>query len=249
MAKTQKFSDELLLDAVVRYAEICHTKIKTTELADWARNNIEGLEEVRDYHFNRTMRVRNVKTGKLEEQKKECTKKIEEINNARSLTAIIGRNALLQSSSIDDFFNMSTSAQRKTVAEARASVEELKAKNNRLTIDNQVLKKSNKELKEYIERTDEILQSIQKKQKTIEKQINYIIKHTDESERKKMLEKIGIGDGYFDINKYYASINEEIGEVFNISETLRKYNDLSVKQDREETLINDILSGIKPIEE
>ena len=56
MAKTQKYDEDQLLDAVVKYAEIERKKIKATELAKWCRNNIEGLEEVRDYHFTRPIR-------------------------------------------------------------------------------------------------------------------------------------------------------------------------------------------------
>lgn len=51
MAKTQKYSEDQLLEAVVKFSEIEKKKIKATELAKWCRDNIEGLEEVRDYHF------------------------------------------------------------------------------------------------------------------------------------------------------------------------------------------------------
>ena len=44
MARTAKFTDDLLLDAVVQYADIYKGKIKATELAEWARKNIAGLE-------------------------------------------------------------------------------------------------------------------------------------------------------------------------------------------------------------
>lgn len=249
MAKTQKFSEELLLDAVVRYAEVCHIKIKATELADWARDNIEGLEEVRDYHFTRPMYVKSQKTGKREEQKKSCTKKIDEINNARSLTAVIDRNVLLHSSSIDDFFVMSISAQRKTVVEARESVDKLSHKNSRLTIENQLLNKRNKELTDKLTQVEKHLIKIQKRQDVIEKRINYILKHTDEQERRKMLKQMGVGDGYFDMERFIESINGEIGEVFNITETLKKYRESEAETLEEKPMINRILSGINKKEE
>lgn len=47
MAKTQKYSEDKLLEAVVKFSEIEKKKIKATELAKWCRNNVEGLEEVR----------------------------------------------------------------------------------------------------------------------------------------------------------------------------------------------------------
>lgn len=249
MAKTQKFAEELLLDAVVRYAEICHTKIKTTELAEWARNNIIGLEEVRDYHFNRPMYVKNQKTGKREKQKKACTIKIDEINSARSLNVVIERNVLLHSSSIDEFFKMPLSAQRKTIAEARESVDKLSHKNIRLTIDNQVLNKSNKELKEKLVQAEESIKKIQKKQDLIQKQINYILKHTDELERKKMLKQMGVGDGYYDIEQFIESINGDVGEVFNITEALKKYRESEMEVVEERSMIDKIFSGINKREE
>ena len=63
MPKHQKYSEELLLEAVVKFSEIEKNKIKATELAEWCRNNMEGLEEVRDYHFMRSVTVKDEKTG------------------------------------------------------------------------------------------------------------------------------------------------------------------------------------------
>ena len=46
MARTQKFPEDLLLEAVVKYAEVEKGKIKATELAAWAALNIKGLAQV-----------------------------------------------------------------------------------------------------------------------------------------------------------------------------------------------------------
>lgn len=51
MAKKQKIDNDLLLEAVVKYANICKGKIKYKELAEWSMANIPGLEEVKDYMF------------------------------------------------------------------------------------------------------------------------------------------------------------------------------------------------------
>lgn len=56
MARTQKFPEDLLLEAVVKYAEVEKGKIKATELAAWSALNIKGLEGVRDYHFMRPVK-------------------------------------------------------------------------------------------------------------------------------------------------------------------------------------------------
>ena len=56
MAKTRIYNDDILIEAVEKYSEQ-HTsgKIKATKLAEWAQQNIIGLENVRDYHFLREM--------------------------------------------------------------------------------------------------------------------------------------------------------------------------------------------------
>ena len=64
MAKTYKFSEEQLLEAVVRYAELHRGKIEATKLAAWASENIEGLEGVEARHFIRPGSKTNTKTGK-----------------------------------------------------------------------------------------------------------------------------------------------------------------------------------------
>lgn len=91
MARTQKFPEDLLLEAVVKYAEVEKGKIKATELAAWAALNIKGLEGVRDYHFMRPVRNKDSKTGKQTAGKKNCTLRMEEINRARSLTESVKR--------------------------------------------------------------------------------------------------------------------------------------------------------------
>ena len=92
MARTQKFPEDLLLEAVVKYAETEKGKIKATELAAWAALNIRGLEGVRDYHFMRPIREMDSRTGKQTLIKKSCTLRMEEINRARSLTESVKRN-------------------------------------------------------------------------------------------------------------------------------------------------------------
>lgn len=113
MAKTQKYSEDKLLEAVVKFSEIEKKKIKATELAKWCRDNIEGLEEVRDYHFTRSVKEKDERTGKMVERPKRCTLKIEEINKSRSLIVSINKNLLLQASNIDIFMEQPDSAKEK----------------------------------------------------------------------------------------------------------------------------------------
>ena len=64
MAKTRIYNDDILIEAVEKYSEQ-HTsgKIKATKLAEWAQQNIIGLENVRDYHFLREITYKDPKSG------------------------------------------------------------------------------------------------------------------------------------------------------------------------------------------
>lgn len=85
MAKTPKYTDEKLLEAVVKYADQHRGKIEATKLAEWASENIEGLEGVADRHFTRPEEKTDPKTGKKVKKTKLCTEKITELNAARNV--------------------------------------------------------------------------------------------------------------------------------------------------------------------
>ena len=151
MAKTQKYSEDQLLEAVIKYSEIEKKKIKATELAEWSRRNIEGLEEVRDYHFTRSIRERDANTGKIIDRPKLCTLKINEINKARDITKSVDTNLLLRATNMDTFFQQSDSAQRKIVVETRKIFDEIIHRNILLARENEdvinkVLKETNAEI-------------------------------------------------------------------------------------------------------
>lgn len=157
MAKTQKYSEDKLLEAVVKFSEIEKKKIKATELAKWCRNNVEGLEEVRDYHFTRPIKSKDEKSGKIIERPKLCTLKIEEINNSRSLTASINTNLLLRASNIDTFIEQPDLVKRKMIVETRETVDKLLIRNGNLTRENEALKSENKSIKsEILKMTDKV---------------------------------------------------------------------------------------------
>lgn len=58
MAKKQKIDNDLLLEAVVKYANICKGKIKIQGAGRMVNGKYPGLEEVKDYMFSRPM-IRN----------------------------------------------------------------------------------------------------------------------------------------------------------------------------------------------
>ena len=223
MAKTQKYSEDQLLEAVIKFSEIEKKKIKATELADWCRRNIEGLEEVRDYHFTRSVKEKDEKTGKMVERPKLCTLKIEEINKSRSLTVSINTNLLLRASNIDTFMEQSDAAKRKMIVETRETVDKLLTRNGNITRENEALKAENKSMKSDILIMTDKIDTLQKAQDKLIKQVSYLMKATDEATRKEMLAQMGIEDESVDLNTYSESLQQELSEVMDINKSLRKY--------------------------
>lgn len=217
MGNDQKYTEDQLLDAVVKYSEQCRKKIKATELAKWSIDNIEGLEEVRDYHFTRPVKEKDPKTGNLKERKKICTKRIEEINKARSITFNINSNMILRASNIDTVFEQSQSVQRKLIAETRETFDTLLTKNCNLERENESLRTINKAQKVTIEDITYKIAQIQKMQSKLLKQVNYLMKATDEDNRKEALKKMGLEDETVDLNTYTESLQQSLNEVMNIN--------------------------------
>ena len=179
MAKTQKYSEDQLLEAVIKFSEIEKKKIKATELADWCRRNIEGLEDVRDYHFTRSIKEKDEKTGKMVERPKLCTLKIEEINKSRSLTVGINTNLLLRASNIDTFMEQPDAAKRKMIVETRETVDKLLTRNGNITRENEALRAENKSMKSDILIMTDKIDVLQKAQDKLIKQVSYLMKATD----------------------------------------------------------------------
>ena len=100
MAKVQKYSDSLLLEAVIKYADQYPGKIYASRLANWASLNVPGLEEVREYMFLRPLIVKDPKTGKQKQRLRPCTERITAINASRTLSSNIKSNILLHSSTL-----------------------------------------------------------------------------------------------------------------------------------------------------
>lgn len=248
MAKTQKYSEDQLLEAVIKFSEIEKKKIKATELADWCRRNIEGLEEVRDYHFTRSIKEKDEKTGKMIERPKLCTLKIEEINKSRSLTVSINTNLLLRASNIDTFMEQPDAAKRKMIVETRETVDKLLTRNGNITRENEALRSENKSMKSDILIMTDKIEALQKAQDKLIKQVTYLMKVTDEAARKEMLAQMGIEDGSVDLNTYSESLQQELSEVMDINKSLRKYlseaNDIPDTKEKQSNITVDIMSGL-----
>ena len=217
MARTQKFPEDLLLEAVVKYAEMHNGKIKATELAEWANANIIGLEGIRDYHFLRSVRERDEKTGKVTNGKKLCTIRIEEINRARSLTESVNKNALLKTSTIDAFMEQPDFVQRRQIVETRETVDRILAKNASITRENEALHTENRRMKSELLSLSEKVEALKKTQDLLSRKISFLMKSTDEASRKMMLAQMGIEDGSVDLDVYTQSLSCDIRDAMNIS--------------------------------
>lgn len=247
MAKTQKYPEDRLLEAVIKFAEVEKGKIKATELARWCRSSMEGLEEVRDYHFTRPVKERDKKTGRVTERPKLCTVRMDEINKSRSLTAGINANLLLKASNIDTFMEQPAPLQRKLVAETRETVDRLLAANQRLARENDALKAENRRIAEETAAVSEKLDLLVKTQERLAGQVTHLMKITDEASRKEMLAGMGIMDGAVDLDAYTESLQMEINKVVHISRALAGRiadgNNQPAAENRD-TLAGSVLSGL-----
>ena len=251
MARTQKYTEELLLEAVVKYAEAESGKIKATELAAWAAVNISGLEGVRDYHFMRPVRERNLQTGVVMVRHKLCTVRMEEINRARSLTSQISRNTLLKASAIEDFMKQPGFVQRRQIAETRETVGRLAAKNESLSRANEALRAENKSFRKGMEQLTEDIRRLQDTQGRLTKQVMYLMKAADEKSRKEALADMGLSDRSVDLDVYTRSLEQEIESVMDLRKVLGKFlleeaNPAmpGAGSDGSKTLAEDVLTGI-----
>ena len=251
MARTQKYTEELLLEAVVKYAEAESGKIKATELAAWAAANISGLEGVRDYHFMRPVRERNLQTGVVMVRHKLCTVRMEEINRARSLTSQISRNTLLKASAIEDFMKQPGFVQRRQIAETRETVGRLAAKNESLSRANEALRAENKSFRKGMEQLTEDIRRLQDTQGRLTKQVMYLMKAADEKSRKEALADMGLSDRSVDLDVYTRSLEQEIVSVMDLRKVLGKFlleeaNPAvpGAGSDSDKTMAEEVLSGI-----
>ena len=221
MAKTQKYSDDLLLTAVVKYAEVCKTKIKATELAQWARQNIPELAEVRDYMFTRPVKVPD-SHGTMIMSQRPCTVRINEINQERSAVAAIKTNLLLKSSNVDEFFTVPRQVQRNLILDTREQVEQLISRNTYLEREWKRVNEKNQELNKGIEELDKKLHKLNSTVKTIEAQMKMLVKVTNEEQRKDAMARIGVTEDKIDIAKHIDSMAIEAKDAFSILKTIQR---------------------------
>ena len=227
MAQKEKFTDDRLTDAVIRYAEIYPGKIKVTELARWASENIPGLEGVQAHNFRGKRKVANKRTGKTEMVAMEAFERIQSINRLRTGEAALRSNELFRSSDPDVFMTLPKPEQRRQIIETRGICEKLASENRALVRQNGVIESENISLREEIGRLQEKLEAIQERQDLIDKKISLMVDLVDREKQREILDSMGVMDGGFDLEKYQQSLRLDIGNAFDISQSIKKFRDRS----------------------
>ena len=221
MGKEQKYSEEKLLEAVVKYAGLHKRKIKTTELAAWASMNIDGLEGVKDYHFTRDVTETDPKTGEKTTRPKECKKKIDEINKSRHTASEMRTNPLLQASNVDAFLECPPHEQRMWILETRKQVEKVMAENRELQKKESTESARNNAVAEQLVQLDNRLAQLKEKQEDLLRAVKNAMDKLDVDARKAVLASIGITDRNIDLDTYANSLTIEVGDVFDMNRVIR----------------------------
>ena len=221
MGKEQKYSEEKLLEAVVKYAGLQKRKIKTTELAAWASMNIDGLEGFKDYHFTRDVTETDPKTGEKTTRPKECKKKIDEINKSRHTASEMRTNPLLQASNVDAFLECPPHEQRMWILETRKQVEKVMAENRELQKKESTESARNNAVAEQLVQLDNRLAQLKEKQEDLLRAVKNAMDKLDVDARKAVLASIGITDRNIDLDTYANSLTIEVGDVFDMNRVIR----------------------------
>ena len=213
MAQKEKYTDDQLMAAVMKYAEAVPGKIFISKLAAWTRNNMEGMEGVQEHNFRGMRKI----PGEDKKSPVPAYGRILAINEARKLAGAMKSNRLLSAANPDEFLADQPSSQRRQVLEARETVETLFKDNANLRQETDRLRAENAEMKARAEELDRELAGIRKKQEALDRRLALLVNLVDEELRKKALEQIGIVDGGFDLAAHVQSLHEDISMAFSIS--------------------------------
>ena len=232
MAQKEKFSDDQLTDAVLRYAKAYTGIIKGPALVKWASENIPGMEGLRTHNFYGKRKVKT-KTGKLEERNLKALDLIHEINSVRKGMASSGQNVFLHSSNLDAYLRLPRTEQRRQIIEARTFIENTISRNRRILRENDVIRAENEQLKEKISQQDRRLSEIERKQDTLDRHLRMIIQEIDAAGKAEILRSYGVMEYGFDLVAYEKSLHQDIEEVFSFQAAIRAFTIRHVEPDEE----------------
>lgn len=246
MAQKKIYTDEQLMDAVIRYSESFPGKIMISQLVKWTSENMPEMEGIQPHHFRRKNK-RTDKAGRTVLVNNEAFERINQINTMRSATKAVKSNLLMQSADPDAFFRLPKSLQRKEILEMRGSVEQIISDNTLLSERNKILTAENRELACQNAELGKSLEKIRDAQRAIDRKLSTIIKAVDEEKRVEVLREmgvLGIEDGGFDLERYVNSLHEEITDAFSIKDAVKAFKKLSSKGSEKEDLLGKITEGI-----
>ena len=236
MAKVQKYPEYKLVFAVEEYAKAHTGKIRVKDLAEWATNNIQGLEGVTYKNFTRLSRI----DGK--DVRRECTKRLDEINQGRALEQDIkDNNILLTSSNPDKFLELNKSEKRQTIIETKKQMDLLMSRNKMLDQRNRVVETENISLKQQNEYLKERIENIKEAQKDIDSKIEYIFRIWNEVEQNDIIYRMGFEEAKITekfIQKMYDS-------SINIKNLIYGENLIDNKKEKNKTEIIDMSNILK----
>lgn len=223
MGRKAKYSEEALLAAVVKYAEVYDGRLAANALAAWASENVPGLEGVQDYHFLRPINEKNQRTGKMESRDRLCKVRMDEINRTRSIAGAVQRNLLLSNSDIGEFLSLPQVQQRKLIQDARIQMQKLTQDVARLTKENELYRTVNQQLQKVHAELADALADIEKEQDIRGRQIAYLMQCSDEETRQKLLREKGFGDGTLELNQYLEYLEERKQHLFSFKNIVSNY--------------------------
>ena len=244
MAKTQKYLEDILLDAVIQYASVHKGKIKKTELATWASKNVPGLEGVRDYHFTRPVQETDPKTKKIIQRPKLSAIRIEEINKSRESRIRVKKNVLLNSSSVEKFYELDKTSQVELILDARKILLHISKEKSDLIRENQCLTAKNKKKESEYEELLSLLEKVKNKLYSEEKRISYLINLFNQEELSSMLNSIGISDNDISLELNEKSLQRELYDLLDLDKEIMKFMQKKQGLDLARGIASTIIAGL-----
>lgn len=205
MGRKAKYEKILLIHAVDAYSMNHHGEIKLKDLAQWADENVDGLEGVRYYNFSRESEVLG-KIRKLDEE----TRKYNELRE--KLTS--PKNILLRGD-IDSFFGLKPSEQFRMIEETRKEY-------GKLLGENCWLRKENKKLREELQ--NEVIEknNIQRDYLSLKTDVSFLRKIYEEYEAKGKLDEIGVGEDRISLLTLNSALSEH-GNCCSVDQVISRF--------------------------
>ena len=243
MGRKAKFDENIMLESIVKFASICDGKIKASELAKWADENVIGLEGIQGYHFLTSRIEKNQKTGEKLEVESICKRKIDEINSLRNLEKEVQHNLILSLSNIDIFYEQSEKTQRRTISDARKIHFNLIKKYKTLSLEKERYAVQVEKYEQELNQVQQKYKEVEKKRRSLQKEIDileekcaYILSHVNKKEQERILKEKDPMNEKFDMVSSLRDIDNKMTIFQNIMDKAKEF--LNEVNDGKEVLLN-----------